>query len=436
MQSNLQRRNIAMFKAVLCIGLTAILALPAHALTGKVIDADTRAPIAGSFVTLGAASVRTDKNGVFQLDDATLDANGRELRARAYGYARASRTLAAGEAEPVLALKAFTPQGIYLSAYGISSLKLRNNALDLIKDTQINTLVIDVKTDSALVSHRSSIPLATEIGAQKLVLMKDMPEMIERLRGQGIYTIARIVTFKDTLLAQAHPELAVRNAKGEVWKDREGLSWVDPFKSETWDYNVALAEEAARMGFDEIQFDYVRFPDTRGLVFSKPNNEENRVAAINGLLAAAQQKLAPYNVFLSADIFGYVAWNTNDTEIGQRMTDIFAHVDYASPMLYPSGFQFGIPGCRDPVANSHEIVYRTLERARERAGVPAVRFRPWLQAFKDYAFDRRQFGAAELQQQISAANRFGSSGYLLWNPRNVYAADAIRIPPSTMTAGN
>lgn len=420
-----------MFKAVLCTALTAILALPAHALTGKVIDADTRAPIADSFVTLGAASVRTDKNGVFQ-----VDGDSGELRARAYGYARASQTLASGAAEPVLALKAFTPQGIYLSAYGISSLKLRNNALDLIKGTQINTLVIDVKTDSALVSHRSSIPLATEIGAQKLVLMKDMPEMIARLRGEGIYTIARIVTFKDTLLAQAHPELAVRNAKGEVWKDREGLSWVDPFKSETWDYNVALAEEAARMGFDEIQFDYVRFPDTRGLVFSKPNNEQNRVAAINGLLSAAQQKLAPYNVFLSADIFGYVAWNTNDTEIGQRITDIFAHVDYASPMLYPSGFQFGIPGCRDPVANSHEIVYRTLERARERAGVPAVRFRPWLQAFKDYAFDRRQFGAAELQQQISAANRFGSSGYLLWNPRNVYAADAIRTPPSTMTAGN
>lgn len=428
-----------MFKAVLCTALTTLLALPAHALTGKVVDAATGAPIEGSFVTFGAASVQTDKNGIFRIDDAhtgnSASINNGELRARAYGYARASQTPAAG-AEPVIALKAFTPQGIYLSAYGISSLKLRTNALDLIKGTQINTLVIDLKTDTSLVSYRTSVPLAGEIGAQKLVLMKDMPEMVARLRAQGIYTIGRIVTFKDTLLAQAHPELAVRNAAGGIWKDREGLSWVDPFKTETWDYNVALAEEAAKMGFDEIQFDYVRFPDTRGLVFSKPNNEQNRVAAIDGLLAAAQKKLAPYNVFLSADIFGYVAWNPNDTEIGQRITDIFAHVDYASPMLYPSGFQFGIPGYRDPVANSHEIVYRTLERARQRAGVPAVRFRPWLQAFKDYAFDRRHFGPEELQQQISAANRFGNGGYLLWNPRNVYAADAIKTPPSTMTAAN
>lgn len=426
-----------MRKAVLLATLAAALSLPAQALvvTGKVIDAATRAPIAGSFVTLGNSSVRTDDNGAFRIDaDVPDDAPG-ELRARAYGYARAALPAKAG-VEPVIELSAFEPRGVYLSAYGISSLKLRNSALDLIKETQINTLVIDLKTDSALVSYRTEVPLAGAIGAQKPLLMKDMPEMVARLRAQGIYTIGRIVVFKDTLLAQAHPELAVRNAAGAIWKDREGLAWVDPFKAEVWDYNIALAEEAAKMGFDEIQFDYVRFPDTRGLVFSKPNNETNRVAAINGLLASAQKRLAPYNVFLSADIFGYVAWNTNDTEIGQRITDIFDYVDYASPMLYPSGFQFGIPGYRNPVVNSHEIVYRTLERARERAGVPAVRFRPWLQAFRDYAFDRRQFGHEELQQQISAANRFGSSGYLLWNPRNVYAADAVRTPISTMTASN
>lgn len=417
-------------KAVLFTALTAALALPAHALTGKVIDAATRAPIEGSFVTLGGHSVQTDKNGAFN-----IGGDSGELRARAYGYARAAQTVQPGVA-PVIELKTFTPRGVYLSAYGISSLKLRNSALDLIRNTQINTLVIDLKTDSALVSYKTGVPLAGEIGAQKIVLMKDMPQMVATLHAQGIYVIGRIVTFKDTLLSQAHPEYAVRNSAGAIWKDREGLSWVDPFHKEVWEYNVALAEEAAKMGFDEVQFDYVRFPDTRGLVFSKPNNEENRVAAIMGLLATARQRLAPYNVFLSADIFGYVAWNANDTEIGQRITDIFQQVDYASPMLYPSGFQFGIPGYRDPVANSHEIVYRTLERARQRADVPAVRFRPWLQAFKDYAFDRRHFGHDEVQQQISAANKFGSGGYLLWNPRNVYAQDAIDTSASNRTASN
>ncbi len=424
------------FSAVLSVALISSLALPVCAIpvNGKVVDATTQAPIEGAFVTLGNSSVQTDKNGAFR-----IDGDGTELRARAYGHTRASATLnpassSANNSAPVLALTPFAPKGIYLSAYGISSLKLRNSALNLIKDTQINTLVIDLKTDTAMVSYKTAVPLATEIGAQKLVLKKDMPELVANLRTQGIYTIGRIVVFKDTLLAQAHPELAVRNSAGGIWKDREGLAWVDPFKREVWEYNAALAEEAAKMGFDEIQFDYVRFPDTRGLVFSKPNNEQNRVEAINGLLIVTRQKLVPYNVFLSADIFGYVAWNTNDTEIGQRITDMVQHVDYVSPMLYPSGFQFGIPGYRDAVANSHEIVYRTLERARERAQVPAVRFRPWLQAFKDYAFDRRQFGAAEIQQQISAANRFGSNGYLLWNPRNVYVVENIKTPPPTMTA--
>lgn len=415
--------------------LTAVLVFPlvcvsAHALvmTGTVVDADSKAPLEGAFVTLGNASARTDKAGNFR-----IDGEGAALRVRAWGHLRDERAASAGGVAKV-ELKAFAPKGVYLSAYGISSLKLRNSALDLVKNTPINTLVIDVKTDSALVSHKSSIPLATEIGAQKLILKKDMPELLAKLRAQGIYTIGRIVVFKDTLLAQARPDLAIRNAGGEIWKDREGLAWVDAFKQETWEYNAALAVEAAQMGFDEIQYDYVRFPDTRGLVFSKPNTEENRVAAISGLLATTRKKLEPYNVFFSADIFGYVCWNLDDTEIGQRVVDVMQHVDYASPMLYPSGFQFGIPGFRNPVANSHEIIYRSLERARIRANVDPVRFRPWLQAFRDYAFDRRQFGQAEIQQQVSAAERFGANGWLLWNPRNVYHAESIKAP--TMTAAN
>ncbi len=417
--------------------LTVALALPllsfsvsALTIDGTVVEANTKKPLADAFVTLGKTAVRTDKNGAFR-----IEGDGSEIRARAYGHARKTQTLDAGTKGPVtLQLEPFAPKGIYLSSYGISSLKLRNSALDLVRNTEINTFVIDIKTDSALITHKTAIPLASQIGAQKLVLKKDLPELVAKLREQGIYTIGRIVVFKDNLLAQAQPELAIKRGNGELFRDNEGLAWVDPMRPEVWEYNIALAEETAQMGFDEVQFDYVRFPDKRGLVFSKPNTEENRVAAINGLLKTAHKKLEPYNVFLSADIFGYVSWNLNDTEIGQRIVDVMQHVDYASPMLYPSGFQFGIPGYRDPVVHSHEIVYRSLERARVRANVDAVRFRPWLQAFRDYAFDRRQFGADELRQQISASDRFGSSGWLLWNPRNVYVADNIRAATTTMTA--
>jgi hypothetical protein len=201
---------------------------------------------------------------------------------------------------------------------------------------------------------------------------------------------------------------------------------VDPFKQEVWDYNIAVAREAAQSGFDEIQFDYVRFPDARGLVFSKPSTEKNRVKAVLEFLQEAKIQLRPYNVFLAADIFGYVCWNLNDTGIGQEIEQLAPLVDYTSPMLYPSCFHLGIPGYRNPVAHPYEIVSRSLKRARERTRLPPTRFRPWLQAFKDYAFDRRPFTGTEIRAQIKAAEDFGSLGWMLWNPRNIYSADGLR----------
>ena len=140
----------------------------------------------------------------------------------------------------------------------------------------------------------------------------------------------------------------------------------------------------------------------------------------------ARKRLVPFNVFLSADIFGYVLWNLNDTNIGQKIEDLLVHLDYIAPMLYPSGFHVGIPGYRNPVANTHEIIYLTLKRAAERTKLPPVRFRPWLQAFKDYAFDRRQFKEKEIRDQIHGAERFGSHGWMLWNPRNVYSEEGLK----------
>jgi hypothetical protein len=179
------------------------------------------------------------------------------------------------------------------------------------------------------------------------------------------------------------------------------------------------------MGFDEIQFDYIRFPDTRGLTYSVANTEEQRVGAISGFLAAARRRLAPYNVFIAADIFGYVFWNENDTSIGQKLDVLATQLDYLSPMLYPSGFQFGIPGYTNSVAHPKEIVLKTLKHAVERTGLSPLRFRPWLQAFRDYAFDRRAFGGAEIRLQIDAVDSFGSDGWMLWNPRNVYGREGL-----------
>jgi hypothetical protein len=247
-----------------------------------------------------------------------------------------------------------------------------------------------------------------------------MPALMASLKEKGLYLIARIVVFKDDPLAAAKPQWAVKGKGGGVFRDREKLRWVDPFRQEVWDYNIAIAKVAAELGFDEVQFDYVRFPDNRGTGFFKPANEDSRTEAISGFLEAAHKALAPYNVMVAADIFGYVCWNTNDTDIGQKIDRALNAVDVVSPMLYPSGYHLGIPNYRNPVQHPYEIVYLSLKRAQERTDSDSLRFRPWLQAFRDYAFHGGDFKEERMQIQIKAADKFGTSGWMFWNPRNVY----------------
>jgi hypothetical protein len=390
--------------------------------SGRVVDYFTNKPIGGAIVTMNNQIVTTDEKGIF-----VFKTTGTKIAVRAYGYLRTEQVIATPLVAQRLEIKLvpFTPKALYLTVYGIGSKKLRDAALKLIEETELNALVIDVKGDRGFIPFKSSVPLASEIGAQQITTVKDMKGLIESLRGKGIYTIARIVVFKDNPLALAKPELAIH--KGDrIWQDRETLAWVDPFKTEVWDYNIDIAVEAARYGFDEIQFDYVRFPDTSGLKFSQESTEESRVKAICGFLTEAKRRLAPYNVFLNADIFGYVSWNQNDTKIGQRIEDLAATLEYMSLMLYPSGFQYGIPRYRNPVAHPYEIVFLTLNRARERVNLPSVRFRPWLQSFRDYAFDRKRFTGREIRDQIDAAEEFGSDGWMLWNPHNIYSEDGLK----------
>ena len=416
----------------------------------RVVEALTEKPIPRALVTSGSQVVRTDEDGMCYIKN-----EGDKVALRACGYLRTEHLSAAPQEKKLVSitpkaiylslremaaeilhqtinvpqeiqLVPFTPKALYLSFYGIGDRTLRESALELLQETELNALVIDVKGDRGMIPYKSAIPLATEVGAQRIITVKDAGGLIKSLREKGVYTIARIVVFKDNLLALRRPDLAVKTQGGEIWRDRENLAWVDPFQKEVWDYNIDIAIEAAQYGFDEIQFDYVRFPDAIPPQFSMPNTQENRVKAISGFLMEARKRLLPYNSFLSADIFGYVFWNLNDTHIGQTLEDLAFHLDYLSPMLYPSGFQYGIPGYRIPVTHSYEIVYLSLKRAQERTRLPSVRFRPWLQAFRDYAFDKRYFEDKEIRDQINAVEKFGSQGWMLWNPQNIYSKYGLK----------
>ncbi len=393
---------------------------PAAPRSGKVIDASTGKAIAGALITQGNTVIATDEEGNFPVNDG-VDT----LGVRAYGYLRREEAVSSIRNDTPIALEPFMPKAIYLSLFGIGNSKLRQSAIDLMMDTELNALVIELKSERGMVAFPSSVPLAAGIGAQKTITIKDLNLLTGELHAKGLYAIARIVVFKDEQLVSAREDLAVKTAGGSIWRDTEGLAWSDPFRKAVWSYNIDLAVEAARAGFDEIQFDYVRFPDEPGLRYAAANTEANRVKAITEFLAEARTRLIPYNVFLAVDVFGYVLWNADDTAIGQKIENIAPIADYVSPMLYPSAFQFGIPGYANPVQHPREVVFLSLEKARQRTGLPAVRFRPWLQAFRDYAFDKTPFRGEQIRTEIDAAECFGSDGWMLWNPRNTYTRQGV-----------
>jgi hypothetical protein len=404
----------------------------AFALDGRIIDATSGRPVQDAYVISAGVRGLGNKVGAFRLAKASD-----VLFARAPGYRAASVTAAdLARSAGVIKLTPLTPKALYLTVYGVGSKSLREGAMALIRNGSANALVIDVKGDRGIVPYPSAQAQAVNPGARKVTTIPDLAAFVRRMHAQGVYLIARIVVFKDDPFAAARPDLAVKRADGRLFRDREDLAWTDPFQAGVRAYNIGLAVEAARAGFDEIQFDYLRFPDSSArLRLAEPSNMKTRTAAIAGFLADARRQLAPYNVYLAADIFGYVCWNRDDTGIGQQLDAIAPNVDYLSPMLYPSGFQFGIPGIRNPVANSYAIVRQSLAEAQARLNISPRRFRPWLQAFRDYAFDRRRFDAGEVAEQIRAAEDFGSDGWMLWNAGNIYSHAGLAARAAASRAG-
>jgi hypothetical protein len=401
-------------------------------ITGRVIDAATGSALRGVSIWAGPAEIVTDAEGRFTTAPVVP---GSTIWVKTPGYER--RKLTAGASEVTVKLPPHSVRAAYLTYYGVADRGIRQRVLDLVSRTELNAVVIDVKGDRGMIPYRTGVQAAIDAGAQGPVIIKDFEEQLAGWKAQGIYTIARIVAFKDNLRATTRPDLAIIDTHtGKPWIDRENLAWVDPFREENWDYLIAVAKEAVAKGFDEVQFDYVRFPTDGKLSaarYSQPNNPTTRLPAIAAFLAKARRELGPTGAFLGADVFGYTAFNSNDTDIGQRIEELSAHLDYMCPMVYPSGYHLGIPGVRNPMKNPYEVVKESVRLTRQRSQNPAMQVRPWLQDFKDYAFDKRIFGPGEVSAQIRAANDAGASGWMLWNPRNDYTAAALRPKTSALT---
>ncbi len=317
-------------------------------------------------------------------------------------------------------------RAMYVSYFAVGHAKFREHIFKLLDTTEFNAIVIDTKSDFGLISYPTRISLANEIGAARPTA-KDFNQLLAQLQERGIYTISRIVTFKDTPLAKNYPEYAVKTDKGGIWQDDREQNWTDPFQKSVWDYNIQFAVEAAQIGFDEIQFDFVRFPmssQAGAPHFSQESARESRVTAITGFLSMARGQLGPLGVKISTATSGYTCWRKDDASIGQDIDKMGQYLDTLCPMLYPSTFSSGIPGYKFAIAHPYEVVNLSAARAVNRLKASGCAVRPWIQDFPDYKFDKRVYGKEEIQAQIKGSFDSGSAGFMVWDPRVKYTEGA------------
>jgi hypothetical protein len=288
----------------------------------------------------------------------------------------------------------------------------------------LNTIELDVKDENGDVAFRAGVPLARQVGAAESYY--NPSAIANRIHRAGLYLIGRVVVFEDPKLAEGRPELAIRRGDGSVWRNAAGLGWTNPYDRRVWEYNVDIAEAAARAGFDEIMFDYVRFPSDGdvGAAVYRGKRAEPRWKTVTSFVRYASERLRPLGVRVSAAVFGLSA--TRDLGIGQRPRQLAAYLDTIYPMVYPSHYNPGEYDLSDPSAEPGLVVSRSLLDFRARLEGTDVKLVPWLQ---DFSLGRT-YSVEDVAAQIDAARRAGEIGgrvigFMLWNAGGVYTSDAL-----------
>jgi hypothetical protein len=312
-------------------------------------------------------------------------------------------------------------RGLYVNRFAAQSTRKMKRLIDVADSTEINAFVIDVKDEFGL-NFRSDDPiLQKNAGTQTKVA--NMKALVDTLNAHGILPIARIVVFKDSVAARMNPNSTIRRADGSIWRDHEGLAWVNPYANAIWDYNIRVAEEMARMGFGEIQFDYIRFPEPyKSLppqVFPESNGR-SKPQALSEFLKQAKTRIDKLGVRTTADIFGLTTTVGGALEVGQRWEPMVQAVDVVLPMVYPSHYPRGSFGIARPNAAPYDIIHIAISRGRARTealGLKGERVRPWLQAF---SLGQPKYGPAEIDAQKKAVYDSGYEGWVLWHPGSSY----------------
>jgi len=391
--------------------------------SGRVVDAKSSLPLQNVIISDSKHDVRSKADGSF-----TIQSDEKTYHVKAIGYRPFH--FSSSKKEKTIKLTPIKVKALYLTFWGASNnSKTLKNILQLIDETEVNALVVDVKNEYGSTQFLTGFQQANSYGAHKNRTNRNIQKFIKRLKAKNIYTIARIVTFKDEIQAAHNPDYAIKkdDANQSIWRNHDNMAWVDPFDKRSHDYTISIAEEAAKAGYDEINFDYIRFPAKTGLLYSKENTQKNRIQAIESFLNEAKKRLRKYGVFISVDTYGNICWAKDDNGIGQTVISLATHSDYLAPMLYPSGFSSGSFYFKYPSEHPYEVVYRSIKTIQDR--VESKKVRPWLQYFRDYTRRRKAYQREEIQQQIKAAEDVGSNGWMLWSPSSKYKfEDLVKNP--------
>jgi hypothetical protein len=312
-------------------------------------------------------------------------------------------------------------KGLYLTAYSAGSSKKVNQIIELINNTELNAIVIDIKDYSGLVLYDSEVPLVDELDLEDDRL-GDVTALIETLHEHNIYVIARQTVFQDPVLAEKKSELAIHRKAGGLWRDHKGLAWVDPTNKEVWQYNVEIAKEAIALGFDEINFDYVRFPSDGNMsqvVYT--NGEQTRSEVMGEFYHFLNTSLSAEPAWISIDQFGFVMERHDGMSIGQRLEDAVDEVDYICPMMYPSHYPSGHLNLANPAAHPGLVIENGMKKGQPYFEGTRAEARPWIQAFNIGAV----YGATNIRAQIDMVEKYTNGGWLLWNAANRYSAAGL-----------
>ncbi|MFA6274852.1 MAG: putative glycoside hydrolase [Candidatus Paceibacterota bacterium] len=317
-------------------------------------------------------------------------------------------------------------KAIYMSSWVAATKNIRERLINNLAGTEINSMVIDVKDYSGTVS----MDIETEATGKLSGRVKDLAEFVDYLHQKNFYTIARISVFQDNLLSRTRPDLALKRLdNGMLWTDRKGIAWLDVSAPEVWDYTVAVGKEAYRLGFDELNFDYIRFPsdgDTTNISYPYSRLDgETQAEALRKFFVYLDAKLKGLDVPISADVFGMVTTNTDDLGIGQVLENTIPYFDYVAPMVYPSHYPTGFLNYKNPASVPYEIVKHSMSAAVARVvaqGYSSLKLRPWLQDF-DLGAD---YTADMIKAQKRAVYDAGLTSWMMWDPANVYTIGAYR----------